>query len=295
VASVPTGLIAVGQTSGNIDLDWTNHGPYTALEVYRNNVFYKTLGVSVISYTDSSVSSNTTYTYKIYAEWEGGSGYSSTDSCALWTASPATDDVNISDSKTVTVDFAYSKTEEMAFVEATEVEHETTPTEPQAYEIDETDTCTMSDTYEASHIGSQDWKYYLGNSIGEVCPYAETYEGDGVADINAYYQTKALDFADQYPQFRDTWKTVRYVYLDYIDLQECSVTLSLSTDNGTTWASSSKTLGDGDLTVKRARFDFNTSGRFFVIKLAHSSNDRLFQWVRMNVEFLTESEWFSVN
>jgi len=57
------------------------------------------------------------------------------------------------------------------------------------------------------------------------------------------------------------------VYLDYVDVQECPVMVSISTDNGTTWTTSDQTLGSGEMTVKRARYDFPwVTGRFFVIR-----------------------------
>jgi len=160
--------------------------------------------------------------------------------------------------------------------------------------VTETDTVTMLDSYETALIGGQNWMYYLGSAEGAIYPYHKNYRGDADADIEAYYQTKALDFADQYPQYIDTWKTVTRIYLDYIDLGECAITVSVSTDDGTTWTNSSRTLGNGSLTVKTARFDYiGVTGRFFSVKIANASNDRLFQITRLKVEFEPHSDWFS--
>jgi len=296
MAGPPTGLSVVAQTNGHTELTWTNDGVYTSLSVWRRHPpvgYFKQddLAVDDESYTDTeSVESNELYVWKIVSNL----GDSNEDSCTQWTAT-ANDDMDMSDYKNVAVDFVLSGIDSMGMSEATEVVHdvyEEPPSEPQEYEVEETDIITMSDAYETTLSSGQNWMYYLGATLGKVYPYDKDYKGDADSDIVTYYQTKALDFADQYPQYMDTWKTIGKVYLDYLDLQECDVTVSISMDNGTTWINSFQTLGDGSLTVKTARFDFLITGRFFVIKLSHTSNDRLFQWVRLKVEFDPHKDWF---
>ena len=55
-------------------------------------------------------------------------------------------------------------------------------------------------------------------------------------------------------------------------------------------------LGSGEMTVKRARYDFPwVTGRFFVIKISNSSNDRAFQFVGLTIEAEPHTDQFSVS
>jgi len=295
MAGPPTNLSVVAQTNGNTALTWTNNAVYSSMAIHRKVSGGSYAQIDTVSYPDASytdtesLSSNTKYYWKVVTNL----GDSGEDGCTQWTITPAKDTMDISDYKTVSVAFVVSKIETLGINEATEVVHETVPAEPQQYEVTETDTITMVDSYETALLTGQNWMYYLGSGSGAIYPYDKDYKGDADADIEAYFQTKALDFADQYPQYIDTWKTISKVYISYVDIQEYDLTVSISTDNGTTWTNSSQVLGNGSLTVKTAEFDFWVSGRFFAIKLSHSSNDRLFQWVRMKVEFEPHTDWFS--
>jgi hypothetical protein len=165
---------------------------------------------------------------------------------------------------------------------------------PQNHVVEETDTVHVSDDYTTALISAQTWAYYLGTSVGGVHHYGPSYAGDGEADIASYWQTKALDFADQYPQLMSTWKTVYHVWLDYVDLDQIAIQVGVSTDNGRTWKQADAIIGNGSRTMKTKRFDFRgVTGRFFVVRVSHSSNDKLFQLVRLKVEFASHAEQFS--
>jgi len=295
VAGPPTGLSVVAH-SGDVDVTWSNQAVYTSLIIRRklsggSYATIATLNIDDEAYTDTDTLTTATYYWKVTSS----AGDSNEDSWTFtaWT-SDGTDTVDVSDYKDVGVSFTVSATETFSLGESTEVAVDSPV--PQAYEQNETDTVTISDTYETAHIGSQNWRYYLGSSVGGVHEHYGNYYGDAEADIDAYYQTKALDFADQFPDYADTYKSLTRIYLDYVDLIECPITVSVSTDNGSTWTSSYQTLGSGELTVKRARYDFAwVTGRFFVVKLSHSSNDRTFQFVKMAVEFEPHTDYFAVS
>lgn len=303
--SVPTSLAVVAQEIGTTILTWTNYGPYLTLEAERkiSGGSYAVIGTpapSAETYTDgSSLTVNSTYYWRIHATWVEDNGYSNEDYCTQWTATPSSDTMDLSDSVTVAVSFVETRSDTMGLSEATTVEHTPggePPGEPQSYEVTETDTLTLIDSYELALIGAQNWKLYLGSNVGTIHPYETTQYGDAGADIPCYRRTKELDFSDQFPEHIDTWKTISRIWLDYIDLGACDTTISVSTDNGTTWTQSSQTLGTGSLTVKRARFDFiNVTGRFFMIEISHSSADRQFQWVDEIIEFEPHTDWFSTS
>lgn len=296
MAGPPNDLSAVAQTDGTVDLTWTNDGPYSSLAMYRRvspAAFAKIddLLPEDESYTDDdSLSEDTTYDYRLTCNL----GDSNVDSCTQWTAYPSADGITMSEVVYSLLSASVTVTDGFSMSEATEVEVDSP--DPQEYEVTETDTITMSDDYEITHITGQNWTFYLGSDAGAICHYDESYKGDAGADISAYFQSKAFDFADQYPQFIDTVKTVESVYLDYLDKQECHVVMEISTDNGTTWTLASKTLGNGANIVKMTRFDFpNVTGRFFLIKLSNTSSDRTFQWLKMQVVFAPHTDWFDVS
>jgi len=234
-----------------------------------------TTEANVTSYDRTGRSPNVLYAYKVKAyNADGGSLYSNTVQRAMWTASPTAETATLSDSLSSNLS--------------------TPPEEPQEYESSLVDTFSVSDSVGTSVQGGDNWAFYLGDSAGNIFPFGGGYYGDGDSAIAAYYQSRALDFADQYPQFIDTWKTVSRVYLDYVDLGEFDITVGLSADGGNSWVERSKAIGDGDNSVKTAVFDFWKSGRFFSVRIKNSSSDQNFQWVSLRIEFEPHADWFSV-
>lgn len=277
----PTGLtVTISGTSFN--LAWSdNSSNETGFKIAESEddgaySVIATVGANVESYERTGRSENVKYAYKVRSyNADGNSEYTNPVTRGMWTATPTADSFSATD--TGTTDFI------------------DVPGTPQSYTASGTDTCTMSDSYITVLQDTDDWMYYLGSNAGLVYPYAEAYEGDAGTEVEAYYKTKAMDFSEQFPQLADTYKTITRIYLTYLDLQECVVRVAVSTDNGTTWTEVVKTLGDGDLTVKTARYDFvPVTGRFFVVKLSHSSSTSVFQWVRLKVEFDAHADWFSV-
>ena len=294
MALPPTNFdVYLDATGGAHELSWINEAVYTSMAVQRKTgaggtyATIKAIAYPTESYTDKDAYfTNTAYYYRISTN----EGYSNEDHCTAWTADPSTDTVTMTDMNTLRLAVSLTILDGFSMGDATEVEHETTPAEPQEYTVTETDTLTMSDSAETTLITGQNWMYYLGSSIGGVYPYGPDYHGDAGADINSYYESKALDFSDQHPQVSGAWKTISYVYLDYVDKGEIPITIWISADNGTTWVSRDKTIGNGSYTVKTSRFDFWISGAFFVVKLSHSSNDRDFQWARMRIEYEPQAD-----
>jgi hypothetical protein len=91
--------------------------------------------------------------------------------------------------------------------------------------------------------------------------------------MDCYWTSKPLDFSDQDPQSAGRFKTVDKVELDYIDRYAYTpITVSISTDNGVTWAYQQRSLGLADGASKRAIFWLGPlTGEHFTLKL--ESND----------------------
>ena len=297
MAGPPTGFSVVAQSDGSVDMTWTNQEAYSSMAIHRkvSGGSYADIGAGISypdeSYTDdSSLSSDTTYYWKVVTNV----GDSDADSCTLWTASPSVDTSSTSDSYILELDAGGEEE-----ITATDVVYmldgyklQLVEDEPEEYEVDESEEIILTDYYSASIMGGQDWQYIISLDRGKPEFVDNSYTSDDGYDIASYYQTKALDFSEQYPQYIDAWKTISAVYLDYVDLNEYAVVVSISTDNGASWTHRDKFVGSGDLRVKTERFDFWESGRFFIIKLSHSSSDKAFQWVRMKVEFEPHVDWF---
>jgi hypothetical protein len=295
MAGPPSNFDVFMLPSRSRSLSWINESAYTYMNVQRKKEgdSYSTIDTVTYpaeNYEDTSmIFLNTRYYYRIATN----EGNSDEDSCVAWFVDPDPDTVSMSDTTALALSVSITATDSFSLGDATEVEHqEGGGGEPQNYDVTESDTMTMSDSYETSLISGQNWMYYLGSDAGAVYPYDADFLGDDDADITSYYQSKALDFHDQHPEWASAWKTISRVYLDYVDKGEIPITIWISTDNGSTWVSNDRTIGNGSHTVKTERFDFWVSGRFFIFKISHASNDRNFQWVRLKIEYFTQGERF---
>lgn len=172
-------------------------------------------------------------------------------------------------------------------------------TGPYAYSDTFEDTLTFLDSYLGMQNLASDYAYYLGTSTGDVYTYSEDYYGDNGATVTSTYYTKMLDFADLYPQYSEHWKTIHKVRLIYIDNGAHSVTVKVSNDGGTTWSSSTRTVGTSSNVLHEADFFFTTQSHITDVHinfaLEHTSSDATFQWLGMEIIADVGAEWFEIS
>lgn len=137
-------------------------------------------------------------------------------------------------------------------------------------------------------------QFYLGAYGGGVYEFGNDYKGDGGQSISAYWQSKNLDYGDEYKESADSFKTIEWVKLICVDTNETDVTVSISTDDGATWTDRTETIGSGTNDTTETNFGFWVTGRTFRFKITHSSASDNFQWVRMEVVFIPQGEYFEV-
>ena len=142
---------------------------------------------------------------------------------------------------------------------------------------------------------SDKWKFYLTSANGKVYEVDSSYKTDDGKKAYSFWQSKTLDFSDQYPDMIDRFKAIYRMQLEYIDMfADTDVTIFLSNDGGETWKWKTKTLGNADGTTKTADYDFIMSGEHFIFRIGHSSATQRFIWTGMLVDFVPEGEWFEV-
>jgi len=198
-------------------------------------------------------------------------GYSNEDSATCWADT---------ETEAVTATQGYDDAYESGSFYETITVSDTIATDQATVTSTITETVTVSDFVLDSQTLKTDYAYYLGDSIGKVYEYSGSYKSDNGVAIGAYYQTKRLDFADQFPQLLGMWKTVGKVRLDYVDKSaNINVTVYLSTDGGANWTSQMKTFGTGDGTTKSEDFYFLETGQYFSFKVENSSTSETFQWL----------------
>jgi hypothetical protein len=136
---------------------------------------------------------------------------------------------------------------------------------------------------------------FLGAYGGGVYRHADDYKGDAGESITAYWQSKNTDMGDQIQQIADMFKTIERVKLIYYDTNETEITLSISTDDGLTWADVTRTVGSGTGATAEELFDFWITGKEFRYKITHASADDNFQLVRLETTVVPQGEWFEVS
>ena len=142
---------------------------------------------------------------------------------------------------------------------------------------------------------SSAYRQYLGSADGEVFEYHPDHMSDAGQPIPCYWGSKNLDFSDQHPGLSEQWKTIRGVKLIYKDLDATSVTLYVSNDDGTAWVGRTRDMGTGDGQIKEEHFHFWMTGKHFRFKIEHSSTEHRFQWIRMDVDIMSQAQFFEVN
>lgn len=129
-------------------------------------------------------------------------------------------------------------------------------------------------------------QYYFGSYDGKVYAESDVYKSDNGTDISAYWLSKQTDFADEDIACLNVFKTVYGVKLWYKDIQaNVPVTVGVSNDGGVTWDTLTKTLGNGDEKMKTSLYHFIITGNTFQFKIMNDSNDDIFQWTALEVQY----------
>ena len=138
-----------------------------------------------------------------------------------------------------------------------------------------------------------------------VCSNMGTYEWDcSVAtdcdnSFSSWWRSKDLDFVEQFPQYKDKWKTIETVQVEYEDIEaDTPMVVSLSIDGGATYVSKTRQVGTGDGLVKTANFHFidqtsGITGKLFVI-MVESTGSTEFKFMGANVFFIPRATYFEV-
>jgi hypothetical protein len=291
----PLNLSATNASPTVNDLAWTNGDTYDYIFIHRNGVFWKYIIGRLNATTDTSFSANVLYEYKLYGTVTGvgSSAFCAPDSCGYFTFTSA-ETVHVFEDPDCSVTVSPYSYTDVAHVTCEDIATCVVGDEvPEDFGDMVTDTVTCTDRVATFLITPQNYSYYLGTSNGMVHAYDEDETGDNGVAINAYWKSKRLDFSDIYPDILGTWKTISHIQLTYLDKGESTVTLSVSTDGGTTWESKTKTFGSGTLKTAEKSYHFWKTGRFFNFRVSNVSSAETFQLLRLTAHFTPQAEQFA--
>jgi len=128
--------------------------------------------------------------------------------------------------------------------------------------------------------------FAMGNVL---CIASETPQNS----FEAYWTSKPIDFSEADPSDASKNKTVYLVQLEYDDTYAAvPVIIILSTDGGTTWTTSSESVGTGDLTSKIKNFHFSgVTGKYITLKISSTSATKGFTWTGIIIHYVSRGEW----
>lgn len=287
----PFSLIATA--SGNdIIAEWINGDTYntTLLQYHTGGAWVDVgLGGHRTSYRLSSVTTNTLYTFRVQgaiaapsaetSDWSGEATatYHSDTLTEIVTFTDSLDELLSGDVFQETVNFSDILSEVGTYVDTF------------------TETVTFSDYLLDSQTIRTDFAYYLIDASGNVYEHGDSYLGDAGVAISSAFATKNTDFADQDMAVKDEFKELFGARLHYKDLSSSTVvSISYSTDGGTTWYPETQALGTGDETTKSAEFFFRATAHSFKFKVEHASTDKDFQWSGLEIFYLPAGEYFQI-
>ena len=159
------------------------------------------------------------------------------------------------------------------------------------------DTVTVTDNPADFRVISlqTDFAYYFGSFDGKLYRESEDYKSDDGTAIDAYWESKATDFADEYIECLGKYKTVYYVDLFYRDLHtSATTTIGVSTDAGVTWNYLTRSIGTADDKNKKARFFFHLTSEIFKFRVANNTDSDSFQWIAIEPNFVIRGEYFEI-
>jgi hypothetical protein len=139
------------------------------------------------------------------------------------------------------------------------------------------------------------FRYYFGSYEGKVYAEESVYMADDDASIDAYWESKETDFAEESIDALDKFKTIYKVRLWYVDISSSSATvvISIKADGGTTWTTITESIGGtGDDTTKSKDFYIIKTGHSFRFRIEHNSIDNEFQWSALEVFYTLGGDYF---
>jgi hypothetical protein len=159
----------------------------------------------------------------------------------------------------------------------------------------EVDTITLSDSTALSVSADPTIRYYFGTYDGKVYAEDSAYKGDAGESIDAYWESKETDFAEESADSLDRFKTVYKIRLWYVDISSTTavVTMSIKADGGATWTEISENVGgSGDDTNKCKDFYIIKSGHTFKFRVEHDSSSNEFQWTAIEVYYTLGGDYY---
>lgn len=253
-----------------MDLAWTNPESYSSIDVYRNTVRLTSISGSAVSYSDTSTTSNVTYTYYLepYNLLLAPQGNSNSDSQTAW-ADTMSETLTMTDILTQNAAFNTGEvfTETLTMTD--------TLTSSCGFSDTFTETITMTDTLLEVMVLSWAFGTYLGTESGNIYEYGEDYVADDSTAVNCMYQTKELDFGDQYPELSLMRKITDRVRVTYKDKYSSTPIIVSVSNDGVNWTAIAKSCGTGADTIKTQDFWFRgkayTTGRLLRYKVEWGS------------------------
>jgi hypothetical protein len=160
-----------------------------------------------------------------------------------------------------------------------------------------TDTITISDSAAASAIGSADptFRYYFGSYDGKIYAEESAYKSDDGTAIDAYWESKETDFAEQGIDTLDKFKTIYKIRLWYVDISSLvtPVSVSVKPDSASSWTTATENVGgSGDDTNKCKDFYMIKSGNNFRFRVENDSTNNEFQWTALEVYYTLGGDYF---
>jgi len=159
----------------------------------------------------------------------------------------------------------------------------------------DTDTITLSDSGVLSMSSDNTTGFYLGSYDGKVYYESSDYKSDGGTSIDAFWESKETDFAEEGMEAHNKFKTIHKVRLWYVDVSDSSavVTVKIKPDGGTTWTSISENVGgSGNDTNKYKDFHIIITGHSFKFRVEHDSGNNTFQWSGLEVLYALGGDSF---
>jgi len=141
------------------------------------------------------------------------------------------------------------------------------------------------EVFMCSNMGTFEWDCTVATDEGNA--------------FSAWWRSKDLDFLEQFPQYKDMWKTVYTVQVEYEDMTvNTPIVVGVSIDGGATYVSKTRLVGTGDGLIKTADFHFidqesGITGKLFVFKIECTGTTE-FKFMGANVFFVPRGEYFEI-
>jgi hypothetical protein len=169
-----------------------------------------------------------------------------------------------------------------------------TTTESKTLTQSDTETITLSDIGAAVLSADPTFRYYYGDYSGKVYAEDSAYKSDDGTAIDAYWDSKWTDFAEQGMDTLDKFKTLHKMKLRYEDISSSPavVTISVKTDGGS-WSTVTENVGgSGDDATKIQEFHMIKTGEVFKFRIENNSSDNEFKWVSLECLYVLGGDYF---